>query len=93
MLPELSSTSRFEKELTEWNKKIKLLRDENSVKTANKLKNEILSLVEKINELHKPILGNLQKPSLLQDDRQELTLKRVQLNQFLKQEIVKLKSR
>lgn len=93
MLPELPQIDKFQKELTDWNKKIKLLRDENSIKTATRLKNEIVELVHKINELHKPSLGNLQRPSLLKDDRDELTSKRVQLNQFLKQEIIKLKLR
>lgn len=93
MLPELHSNEKFRKELSDWNNKIKLLRDENAVKTANRLKADIVELVDKLNELHKPNLGYLQKPSLLQDDRSKLVSKRHQLSQFLKQEIKKLKLR
>ena len=93
MLPELHENKKFQKELTEWNKKIKLLRDENAVKSANRLEEDIVELVNKLNELHKPSLGYLQRPSLLQDDRSELVSKRHQLNQFLKQEIKKLRLR
>ena len=93
MLPQLSEGDRFKKELREWNKKIKILKDESAISKANKIKYEIIELTDKINKLHNPSIGYLQRPSLLKDDRDKLVSLRVELNQYLKSCIKELKLR
>lgn len=93
MLPNLNLNERHQEELREWTKKIKLLKNEDAIKKANHLVFQIKELTRKIDDLHKPAIGYLQRPSLISDDRDKLVSLRVELNQYLKSAIKDLRLR
>ena len=93
MLPNLNLSERHQEELREWNKKIKLLKDQSVINKANNSKLQIQELTHKVDNLHKPAVGYIQRPSLLHDDREKLTSLRIELNQFLKASIKSLRLR